>query len=123
MQVAAETLVMQALTEANSLLPPHQQIPARADASLMGEAGALLRRKKRSACQPPGQQDAGGAEAGPDCGVSEALPLIASLGLSVLDAGPLRNAIALEAMTPVLLHLNRRYGGHASLAIQGLSRA
>ena len=53
----------------------------------------------------------------------EALPLIASLGLSVLDAGPLRNAIALEAMTPVLLHLNRRYGGHASLAIQGLSTA
>ena len=53
----------------------------------------------------------------------EVLPLLAQLDLSVLDAGPLRNSIALEAMTPVLLHLNRRYGGSASLAIQGLARA
>jgi NADPH-dependent F420 reductase len=51
----------------------------------------------------------------------EALPLLAVLGISVLDAGPLRNAIALEAMTPVLLHLNRRYGGSASLSISGLA--
>lgn len=50
-----------------------------------------------------------------------ALPLLAVLGISVLDAGPLRNAIALEAMTPVLLHLNRRYGGSASLRIEGLA--
>ena len=50
----------------------------------------------------------------------EALPLLASLGISVLDAGPLRNAVALEAMTPVLLHLNRRYGGSASLNVLGL---
>lgn len=35
--------------------------------------------------------------------------LIADLGLRGLDAGPLENAIALEALTPVLLHLNKVY--------------
>jgi len=38
-----------------------------------------------------------------------ALRLIADLGLRGLDAGPLVNAIALESLTPVLLHLNKRY--------------
>jgi NADPH-dependent F420 reductase len=36
--------------------------------------------------------------------------LVADLGLRGLDAGPLRNAVALESLTPVLLHLNKRYG-------------
>jgi len=38
-----------------------------------------------------------------------ALGLIRDLGLRGLDAGSLVNAIALEALTPVLLHLNKRY--------------
>lgn len=38
-----------------------------------------------------------------------AMALIGDLGMRPLDAGPLCNAIALEALTPVLLHLNRRY--------------
>ena len=37
--------------------------------------------------------------------------LIEQLGVQALDAGPLRNAIALESLTPVLLHLNKVYGG------------
>lgn len=36
--------------------------------------------------------------------------LVADLGLRGLDAGSLRNAIALEALTSVLLHINKRYG-------------
>ena len=35
--------------------------------------------------------------------------LVGDLGLRGLDAGPLRNAVALESLTPVLLHLNKRY--------------
>ncbi|MDP8998585.1 MAG: NADPH-dependent F420 reductase [Myxococcota bacterium] len=35
--------------------------------------------------------------------------LIGDLGLRALDAGPLVNAIALESLTPVLIHLNRVY--------------
>jgi hypothetical protein len=35
--------------------------------------------------------------------------LCGDLGMRGVDAGPLVNAIALEAMTPVLLHMNRRY--------------
>ncbi len=42
-------------------------------------------------------------------------------GLSALDAGPLRNAIALESLTPVLLYLNKKYGSPgAGLRITGL---
>jgi NADPH-dependent F420 reductase len=37
------------------------------------------------------------------------IELCASLGTRAFDAGPLVNAVALEALTPVLLHLNRRY--------------
>lgn len=37
------------------------------------------------------------------------IELIGDLGLRGLDAGPLRNAIALESLTPVLLYLNRKY--------------
>jgi NADPH-dependent F420 reductase len=37
--------------------------------------------------------------------------LVSDLGLRGLDAGPLENAIALEALTPLLLHLNKVYKG------------
>jgi len=37
------------------------------------------------------------------------IALIEDLGTRALDAGPLANAVALESLTPVLLHLNRRY--------------
>lgn len=37
------------------------------------------------------------------------IALVADLGLKGLDAGPLANAVALEALTPVLLHLNKVY--------------
>jgi len=47
--------------------------------------------------------------------------LCAQLGLRGLDAGVLRNAIALESLTPVLLHMNKRYKGHgAGLKIVGI---
>ncbi len=43
------------------------------------------------------------------------------LGARGLDAGVLRNAIALEALTPVLLHMNRRYrSGGSGIRITGL---
>ena len=37
------------------------------------------------------------------------IALISDLGLRGIDAGVLKNAIALESLTPVLLHINRRY--------------
>jgi 8-hydroxy-5-deazaflavin:NADPH oxidoreductase len=37
------------------------------------------------------------------------IELIGDLGLRGLDAGPLRNAVALESLTPILLYLNKRY--------------
>jgi NADPH-dependent F420 reductase len=35
--------------------------------------------------------------------------LVGDLGMRGVDAGVLRNAIALESLTPVLLHINRKY--------------
>ncbi len=48
------------------------------------------------------------------CGDDEAarelvIGLIGDLGLRGLDAGVLCNAVALEALTPVLIHMNKRY--------------
>lgn len=40
---------------------------------------------------------------------AEVISLISDLGLRGIDAGVLKNAIALESLTPVLLHINRRY--------------
>lgn len=40
---------------------------------------------------------------------SVALDLVRDLGLRGLDAGPLDNAVALESLTPVLIHLNKKY--------------
>lgn len=40
---------------------------------------------------------------------SVALGLVRDLGLRGLDAGPLDNAVALESLTPVLIHLNKKY--------------
>ena len=37
------------------------------------------------------------------------ISVISDLGLRGVDAGVLKNAIALESLTPVLLHINRRY--------------
>jgi NADPH-dependent F420 reductase len=37
-----------------------------------------------------------------------------------LDAGPLENARALEGLTAVIVNLNRRYKGHAGIAVTGL---
>jgi len=47
--------------------------------------------------------------------------VVEALGVRAFDAGPLLNAVALESLTPVLLHLNRRYGAKgAALRITGL---
>jgi NADPH-dependent F420 reductase len=48
------------------------------------------------------------------CGDDEAargivIGLVTDLGMRGVDCGVLRNAIALESLTPVLLHINRKY--------------
>ena len=44
-------------------------------------------------------------------------------GTRALDAGPLANALILEGMTAIIINLNRRYGGEASVSISGLESA
>jgi NADPH-dependent F420 reductase len=45
---------------------------------------------------------------------AEVIDLAQAAGLHGLDAGPLKNSVAVEGLTPILLGLNRRY--HARLA-------
>jgi len=50
------------------------------------------------------------------------IAVISDLGLRGIDAGVLKNAIALESLTPVLLHINRRYNSVGSgIRITGIS--
>jgi hypothetical protein len=56
-----------------------------------------------------------------DVAKASALELAAKLVTGrALDAGPLASARALEGMTAVIVNLNRRYGGHAGLRVEGL---
>lgn len=48
-----------------------------------------------------------------EAALKRALSLIRDLGVRAFDAGPLRNAIALESLTPVLLYLNRAQKGRS----------
>jgi predicted dinucleotide-binding enzyme len=48
------------------------------------------------------------------------LALIRDLGVRAFDAGPLANAVALESLTPVLLHLNKVYKTSAGIRITGV---
>lgn len=63
------------------------------------------------------------------CGKSKAareqvLELTNSIpGTRALDAGPLANALIIEGMTAIIINLNKRYGGEASLSISGLEKA
>lgn len=41
---------------------------------------------------------------------AEVIKLVLAAGLRGIDAGPLVNAVAAEALTPVLLYINRKYG-------------
>ncbi len=53
---------------------------------------------------------------------AEVFPLIEAIaGMRAIDAGPLANAVAVEALTPVLLHINKRYKvAGAGIRITGL---
>jgi len=41
---------------------------------------------------------------------ADVMKLVAAAGMRGVDAGPLANAVAAEALTPVLLHINKAYG-------------
>lgn len=53
---------------------------------------------------------------------SDVIRLVEAAGMRGVDAGPLANAVAAEALTPVLLYINRRYKVKgAGILITGLS--
>ena len=52
---------------------------------------------------------------------SQVMELVKATGMRGIDAGPLENAVALEALTPVLLYINKTYGVKgAGIIITGL---
>jgi NADPH-dependent F420 reductase len=53
----------------------------------------------------------------------DVIRLLESAGLRAYHAGSLANAAAAEALTSILIFLNRHYGGHAGIRITGLEDA
>lgn len=52
----------------------------------------------------------------------EVIHLVEAAGMRGIDAGPLANAVAAEALTPVLLYINKKYGVEGSgIRITGLA--
>ncbi len=52
------------------------------------------------------------------------IELVAAAGMRGIDAGGLKNAVAAESLTPVLMHINRKYGVKgAGIRITGLESA
>jgi predicted dinucleotide-binding enzyme len=51
----------------------------------------------------------------------DVMSLVKAAGMRGIDAGPLANAVAAEALTPVLLYINKKYGVKGSgIRITGL---
>jgi NADPH-dependent F420 reductase len=61
---------------------------------------------------------------GDDAAAKDAvISLIGELGMRGLDAGPLKNSVALESLTPVLLYMNKRYKSEGTgLVITGIPK-
>jgi len=54
---------------------------------------------------------------------NKVIELAAVAGMRAWHAGPLANSVAAEALTSVLIHINKRYGtDHACIQINGVSR-
>jgi NADPH-dependent F420 reductase len=50
----------------------------------------------------------------------DAVDLAEAAGLTAYHAGPLVNSMSAEALTSVLIFLNKNYGGHAGIRLTGL---
>ncbi len=56
-----------------------------------------------------------------DAAKEDVIRLVEAAGMRGLDAGPLANAVAVEALTPVLLYINKKYGAKgAGILITGV---
>jgi hypothetical protein len=56
-----------------------------------------------------------------DAAKNEVITLVGALGMRGIDAGTLKNAVAVESMAPLLLYINRRYKiRHAGFRVTGM---
>ncbi|WP_346839466.1 NADPH-dependent F420 reductase [Microbulbifer sp. SAOS-129_SWC] len=51
---------------------------------------------------------------------SSAIELVAAIGMRGLHAGPIENSAAVEAMTSLLIFVNKQHGCHAGIRITGI---
>ncbi len=109
-------------------LPPGQAAALEAQA-LLGDGVRVV-----AAFQNVSAEALAGQEGAVDCDVlicgndpaarELVVGLAAAAGMRGLHAGQLANAVAVEALTPVLLFMNRRYGSqHSGIRITGLADA
>ena len=109
-------------------LPPGQAAALEAQALLGEEVRVVAAFQNVSAEALAGQEGAVDCDVlicGNDPAARElVVGLAAAAGMRGLHAGQLANAVAVEALTPVLLFMNRRYGSqHSGIRITGLADA
>lgn len=105
-------------------LPPGGAAALEAHALLPGArvVGAFHHVSSAHLLDPEHRMDGDVLVCGDDAAAKDVvIGLVADLGMRGLDAGPLANAVALEAMTPVLIYMNKKYKKAAlGLGISGL---
>ncbi len=95
--------------------------------ALLGDAtqvvGALHHVSSVKLGDPDADIDCDVLVCGDDAAAKETvIGLVEQLGVRAFDVGPLRNAVALESLTPILLAINKRYGAKgAALRITGVA--
>ena len=116
------------------LLPPRimrVQLPAEGSAALIAQTVLGEGVRVVSAFQNVSADLLRGSGAAADCDVlitgdapaarAEVMRLAEAAGLRGIEAGPLANAVAAEALTSLLLWINRRYGSHgAGIRVTGV---
>jgi NADPH-dependent F420 reductase len=135
LRLVAEALAGKILVDATvPLVPPkvgRVQLPAEGSAALIAQALVGERVRVVSALQNVGAAHLAHVDAPIACDVlvcgdqvearAEVIALLADIGLRGLHAGPLANAAAAEALTSVLISINRFYkSDRAGLLITGI---
>jgi hypothetical protein len=105
---------------------PEGKSAAQEAAALLGESVRLVSAFQNVSAEkmgdPKQEVDCDVLVTGDDADAKQAvITLVEAAGMRGVDAGPLANAIAAEALTPVLLYINKKYGAHgAGIRITGI---
>ncbi|HEX9294652.1 MAG TPA: NADPH-dependent F420 reductase [Polyangiaceae bacterium] len=126
-KIVIDTVVPLDFKAKHPYAPPEEGSAAEQAQALLGSEAAVVAALHQIAAHELASLDhaieADGLMAGDDARAKEQVAeLIRALGVRPVDAGPLRNASILEALTPLLIEINKRHKIKSSgIRITGLS--